>query len=194
MINFRFYAYFVIFVLAVAVFLGPVRYTKGDAYYSLLASESLIKHGTLALDAYCPVIKDCNSNYRIMQVNGHYYDYLPVGSTIISMPFVGVANVLGVSMLKYEDYTQRILAYFSLLAIAFLLFFIASRFLSIRSTVFISLSFLLGTSIMSTLGAALWSHDFAMVFALSAILFSFKLSIDGEKKHALTTGLFLFLA
>lgn len=194
MINFRFYTYFVIFILAIAVFLGPVRYTKGDANYSLLASESLIKHGTLALDAYCPIIKDCASNYRIMQVNGHYYDYLPAGSTIISTPFVAVANMFGVSMVKYEDYTQRVLVYFSLLATAFLLYSIASRFLSTRSTVFISLSFLFGTSIISTLGAALWSHDIAMVCSLSAILFSLKLSLDGNKKHAVTVCLFLFLA
>lgn len=194
MINFRFYTYFVIFILAIAVFLGPVRYTKGDAYYSLLASESLIQHGTLALDAYCPVIQSCEHNYRIMKVNGHYYDYLPAGSTIISAPFVGVANLLGISMVKYEDYTQRVLVYFSLLAIAFLLYFIAARFLPVRSSVFISLSFLFGTAIMSTLGAALWSHDFAMVCSLSAILFSFKVSLDGKKKHAITVGLFLFLA
>lgn len=194
MINLRFYTYFVIFFLAIAVFLGPVRYTKGDSYYSLLASESLVQHGTLALDAYCPIIQDCDRNYRIMKVNGHYYDYLPAGSSVLSAPFVGVANIFGISMVKYEDYMQRVLVYCSLLAIAFLLYFIAVRFLSTRSSVFISLTFLFGTSIISTLGAALWSHNIAMMCSLSAILFSLKLCIDSNKKHVLTVALFLFLA
>lgn len=195
MINFRFYTFFVIFFLAIAVFLGPVRYTHGDAYYSLLASESIIKHGTTSLDSYCgSVITDCDHNYRIMKVNGRHYDYLPAGSTIVSVPFVAAANLLGISMVKYEDYMQRVLAYGCLLAIAFLLYFIAVRFLSVRSSVFISLSFLFGTAIISTLGAALWSHDFAMVFALSAIFFSFKLCFDGDKKQTLIVGLCLFLA
>ena len=94
----------VLFVLAFVVFLRAPIHDVTDSAYSMLASESLMRHHTFTLDAYSlprfppKYYFDYVSNgqlYTIELANGHLYYFFPPGNLVLSAPFVAVFNAFG---------------------------------------------------------------------------------------------------
>lgn len=181
-------------LICAAVLTGPVRYNEGDSRYTLLGSESLVHRGSLSVDYYCDKGLDCNGNYRIQKINGHYFYYFPIGTALVSAPAVLLANTVGLNVLDHERYMQRTLACLCLVGIFLLLFRISRLFLSEKQSLILSTIFVFGTSIMGTLAAALWSHNFAMVFSLSAIYLAIKYCLNKNYSSFISIPIFLFLA
>lgn len=100
-----------VFMVALVVFvLSPVRQVS-DASYSLLVSESLLRHGTFALDAYAkppldpavhPASSDGDLPYHLMKSGGHVYYAYPPGTSILSVPDVALSHLFGMSAV-YPD-------------------------------------------------------------------------------------------
>ncbi len=100
-----------VFMVALVVFvLSPVRQVS-DASYSLLVSESLLRHGTFALDAYVatpldpavhPASADGELPYHLMKSGGHFYYAYPPGTSILSVPYVALSHLFGMSAV-YPD-------------------------------------------------------------------------------------------
>jgi hypothetical protein len=130
----------------------------------------------------------------VHQKNGHYYYLFPIGTSIASIPFVALANAWGLRMLQSEPAVQTGIA--SVTAILTLIFFIklARIFLAPLGALLISGVFWFGTSLASTSGTALWSHNFATLFALLAIYSSIKATKDGNNKYWLLIAISLFSA
>jgi len=88
-------------MVALVVFvLSPGRQVS-DASYSLLVSESLLRHGTFALDAYVatpldpavhPVSTDGELPYQLMKSGGHFYYAYPPGTSILSVPYAATVT------------------------------------------------------------------------------------------------------
>ena len=84
-----------IFVLCGAIFLGsPVRVAT-DSRYSTLVGEALLRHGSLALDAWFP--DRAHLPYQVEAVGAHLYWWHPAGGPLLATPFVWVFDRLGVS-------------------------------------------------------------------------------------------------
>src|ERR1044071_2469200 len=95
----------IIFVLMLIVFLlSPVRQVT-DSRYSMLVTQSLLDHGSFQLDHYSLPRREPEwdrnyfkyGDYQLEAVGTHVYYYLPPGSSVLSVPFVAVFNLFGLS-------------------------------------------------------------------------------------------------
>src|SRR5687767_4915442 len=95
-----------VFVLTLLIFwFSPVQQIT-DSHYSMLLSESLLYHRSFRLDGYnlprlAPAYHDHtwkNGNIpQIELVDNHLYLYRPPGSSLLSIPYVALMNVFGIS-------------------------------------------------------------------------------------------------
>lgn len=160
-------------------------YTSSDPRGSVLVSQSILKQGTIKLDAYkesvfdrygC-VITDHPDWYNcvIYRKNGHYYYYFPLGASIVSIPVVAVFNIAGFDVLSYFNYEvslQVIISAICAILTCCCLFSLAHLYLGKNKSLMLSAIAWFGTSFASTTATALWSHNFATLFALVAIYLS----------------------
>jgi len=147
---------------------GTVSYTGSDPRGTLLTAQSIIEHGTFALDAYpgIPV------NYRIVERAGRKFYAYPPGTPLLSVPAVAIARVAGFDMArpKDDDRVQRVLAAISVGAAAVLLSVLALRWLSWPAATALAAMFVFATPLISTMGTAFWSINATVVITLFALV------------------------
>jgi hypothetical protein len=198
-----------LFVVLFAVFwLSPNR-NLGDAYYAVLVSESIVRHGHFYLDEhfvppldrnrYPNAQPDGSYPYHVLSRDGHVvYAYDP-GGPILAIPLVAAVNLFGPSAiapdggydLDGELLIQQILAGGLMAALAALLFATARLVLPLRWSVVVALAAALGTQIWSTASRALWSHTWG-VFLFGVVVF---ILLQQERRgRPLTTGRAALLA
>lgn len=160
-------------LVCTAVFFGTVRYTNSDPRGTLLLSDSIIFHGSFKLDHYG---KEELANYGQMvhSKNGHQYYFFPIGTSLVSIPVVWVAKLFSYSYAQQDEQLQIFIACITAGLTVLFLARLAALFLTPLNATFISLVFWLGTSLASTGGTALWSHNFAALFGLMAIYYGVK--------------------
>lgn len=161
-----------------AAFLSPIDYSGSDSQGTLLTAQALVKTGTLKLDPYfeCTsvpspkVLVEFSGKYRL--IRGHCYYSFPVGSALASVPFVWLANLAGEDMVDAEaDARLQNLISATLVAFTALLAFILSRcFAGETASLVLATAFVCGSPLISTMGTALWSSDFATVFVLLCLV------------------------
>ncbi len=185
-----------LWILAGVVFLvsliAPAGAYGGDPRGSMLVSQTLIQQGTVKLDTY----EISTSRHQFEEVNGHTYYAFPIGTSLLALPFVGVANLVGADMREdfHEDVMHALLRAL-LAAVAFvLLFSIARLFLSEPVSLFWAALFWFGTAFASSLGSALFSHDAAAVATLIAAYFVLRAQRDDAPARYVLIGLALFVA
>lgn len=158
---------------------STVRNTASDPQGSLLLSQTIIQDQTIKLDKYKDLIYQYNN--WIYKKNEHYYYYFPIGSSIFALPFVAFENIIGLDMLQHEDEAQIRLAGLISVAIFLLLYLIATLYIEHKWSLIFASLFWFGSSLSSSLGTALWSHNFAVLFSLIALYFALK-SIKEQKQ------------
>ena len=185
-------AFLAMAVLAV-VGLHRVDRTDADARGTLLVSEALITHGTIRLDQYddATLARDAGV---LQQKGGHQYHYFPLGTPVLSVPFVAVARLAGLEMTRDERVTQTAIAAFVALLTFLMLTRLASRILDPVRAATVAGVFWMGTSLASTTSTALWSHDFAVLFAVIAIDAAVADRRDGAYRRWTIVAPALFLA
>lgn len=179
----------ILFITALVVFwFSPVSQVS-DSHYSLLLSESLLKHRSFALDHYAiphlepqsGVRDDYVANgsmWQIEQSNGHLYYYFPPGSSILSLPYVAFANLFRISVARedgsYDPQAEvRLetgLAAILMAAFAGVLFFTARSMLILHWAVIVTLAATFGSQIWSTTSRALWSQTWETLLVSLVIL------------------------
>ena len=159
-----------------AAFFGRVSYAHSDPGFSLLVSQAIVEHGTIRLDPYVdavdPRLDDPANQWAIVQQGGHFYYYFPLGPSLISVPAVWVVHLLGKDMANpwHNQTMQNILSALLCLVTFVGLYALCREYLAWRASLVISLVSVLGSSLISTMGAALWNIDFAVLFAVLALL------------------------
>lgn len=179
-------------------YLSPNTSTNSDSKYSLLVSEAILRQHTIRLDAYRDVISNQQEvDYRLQENNGHIYYYYPLGTSILSIPLVIPFHLLGKSMSipAYDDAAQNFISAIVLAAIFLVLTQIGYYYLSPIVSLLLVAMCVLGSTLISTLGTALWNQDFA-IFCVCVCLW---LLVRLENKATFQflpwlLGLFLFLA
>jgi hypothetical protein len=71
---------------------ATVDYAASDPWGTLLVSQALLKHGTLSLNAYPEA---AGLIYRLMLQDGRLYHSYPLGTALLALPAVWLANRRG---------------------------------------------------------------------------------------------------
>lgn len=181
-------------LLIAAVIAGQsTNNTASDPRGTLLVSEAIAQHGSIKLDAYGKTLLD-SYGYVIHRKGEHFYNYFPLGTALVSTPFVLIANAIGFEMTKDEPLIQMVLATLAALLITFILYKTARLYLrQTESFLLVGLCWF-GSSLASTVGTALWSHDFAFLFSSTAIFLVLRHHQPKGLLVPALIGLSLFLA
>jgi hypothetical protein len=153
---------------------GSVSYTRADSRYTLVTSQALVQDGTIAIDSYMVVNGGelSGDNRRFREINGHYYLYFPIGSSIVAAPAVWIANRFGMDMVRYQDENkmQRVLAALSVGLTFVALVLIAFEYLGLGPAFVLAFFFAYGGPVISIGGTAYRSHNTAMLLNSLVIL------------------------
>src|SRR5229473_297281 len=166
-----------VFVITGAIFILSHNRQIADSKYSMLLSESLLHHGTFTLDRYQfpesgnATAPGWHGIYHLEMINGHVYYVLPVGSSILSLPWVAVMNAFGISSAnadgsynpRGERITQATLAAILMAAFASLVFFSSRLWLPLGWSILIAFGTALGTQVLSTASRGLWSDTWGIL-------------------------------
>lgn len=184
-------------VVAAVVLLGRVRdYTLSDPQLTLLTAQVLWERGSLdlrpELDRLGPkeFAKD-SWKYSINKQGQVFYGY-PLGTTLLTLPVVAVGRTLGSDLSVWET-DRRYQIGLAALSCASVFALLANLgWILTRDRMAPPFAFLvtLGSSLISTLGSALWSFDFELVLCLLALR-EVALAEAGSTPRALRAGVFI---
>lgn len=188
------------FVLCLTYF-SVNKFANSDPYLSLLVSQAILEHQTIQLDAYKesaqPPLDLYGSGGMILRQGEHYYYYLPIGSSLVALPFVQVARWMGLDMQLAKDVfaVHRLLSALLAALIFWITYKIAESYLDRLSAFGIAFVSVLGSTLTSTVGTALWNMGFVVLFTSLALLLIVRFE-NGKSKdiHPYWLGFFLFAA
>ncbi len=174
-----------LFLVSLVVFYRSPIVQVGDSHYSMLLSENLLRHRTFILDRYFrppnPPVKQPNrlgqdwaaypNDYAVGLDHGHYFYSYPPGTSILSVPFVGVMNLFGVSAanpdntynFRGEILIERALAALLMACFSVLAFATARLLLPVSWSALIGFATAFGTPVWSTASRAMWGHTWNIV-------------------------------
>lgn len=184
-------------IFMLVVFLISRIHQFADSHYSMLVSESLLHHGTFALDNYRLVPDDSKQQigfvsnggiYQLEVVNGHLYYFFPPGSSILSLPYVAVMNSFGISAANSDGTYNRegeakieaTLAALLMAVLAVIIFFTSRLLLPVGWSALLAFSSTLGTQIYSTTSRALWSDTWG-IFLLGFVVWMLLAQETGKR-------------
>jgi len=181
-----------LFVITFAVFwISPVL-NVGDSHYSMLLSESILSRHSVFLNEYsfprdvaittrdAPPVRGpaLGYSYQLGIVHGHVMYVYPHGSSLLSLPFVAIANLLGLHAataqggysVRGEVIIEKILAAFLMALLTVIIFRTSLSLLDIGASVFVAVACAFGTQIWSSASRAMWSSTWLILLAQIAIL------------------------
>ncbi|MBD3370996.1 hypothetical protein GF402_11640 [Candidatus Fermentibacteria bacterium] len=188
---------------ALLVGLSTVRrgdwYTRGDPYGSLLVSQAILEQGSVSLDPYgSPGELARKYAHAVYVQDGRMYHFFPLGTPVLALPFVAVANALSLDMTDPADDSacQGWLAALTVALSAIGSYLLCRIRLGMGRSLLLAFLFVFGTSLISTCGVALWSFDFEVPLVLAALLLLLRPSgrPRGRWARAFVLGTLLFLA
>jgi len=161
------------------VFVFSPEHDLNDSKYSILLSENLLRNHSLAIDEHAvprlavmpPGYRENGYPYQLDIVNGVLLYRYPAGSSVLSLPFVALANIAGVSAhtadgryrIRGELYIQAALASLLMATLTVVFFRIALLMLPVIWSVVLALGGVLSTQIWSTASRVLWSHTWQIL-------------------------------
>ena len=166
----------------------------------MLESQCLLEHQSFQLDHYAiprlPPIQDEDyvkngEMYQIEPVGAHLYNFLPPGTSILSLPFVKMANVLGVSTvnadqtfnLQGETIIESWLAAFLMAVLAAIFFYTARLVLPLIHSLLVTAGGALGTQVWSMTSRSMFSDTWAMLLLSLAIFLLLSYEVKGDRIH-----------
>ncbi len=149
---------------------SPVRQFC-DSQYSLLLSENLLKKQSFALDAYFPLGPEDPVPYQLIERQDHLYHWYGPGSSVLSVPFVAIMNLAGLSAVdrdgRYSEAGERRmqgwLAACLVGALCAIIFLTARLLLPLNWSIGVALSAGMGTSLWSTASRGLWAETWTVL-------------------------------
>jgi hypothetical protein len=176
-------------LVALVVATAVIRDTSSDSAQSLLVSQSIVEHGTIALDAYAGDV----ALVHILPGYGEKFNFFPLGTPVFSVPFVAVLRALGLDM-RYDEAWAQVLIITLICPLLYLILYRMGRELVSASAAFsITTIAFLGSSLVSTLGTALWSHVYTALFITSALFLIVRAEVRGpEHMNPYVLGALLF--
>ena len=135
---------------------------------------------------------------RLWDWRGHIYYRYPLGTSLFATPFVGaVRQFTDKDMLNMPDnhQTQNFISTLTVVGAFWLMYALGRCYLDRLSSIIIALVFTLGSSVMSTMGAALWNMNFLVVFELTILWLIVRYETGRTQRiYSFVLGLLLFAA
>ncbi len=180
-----------IFAVCFAAYWACSQRQVADSRYALVISDGLVRYGDFRLDRYFDRSSPppWEQSYHVHQARGHFYYFFPYGTSVLSAPFVWIANALsgerfetpvGEYNWRYETRVQMLLAAGLMAALAAGLFLLARTCLSGGWASAMALSAAFSTQMLSTASRALWSHTWGIFLLGLAVVVLFV----GEQRAA----------
>jgi hypothetical protein len=182
--------------------------TRSDPKLTLVVSQAIVDYGTVALTEYREdMILGQNFDWYvnmldILEYDGDFYSYFPVGPSVMAVPFVAVARSYGMDMRTVDNMTLQIwLAAGGLIVLFWLLIGLARLFVKGLASLIIPFVAILGSTMISNMGTGLWSLNFSSIFFAAALIILAQRATKPEKQSLyrnwvapILLGLLLFLA
>lgn len=173
-----------------------------DPKLTLVVSQVLVETGSPFLNPYANdelfgrPFAAYLADGTILEANGRSVHYFPLGPSLLSVPFVAFARSFGGDMRTADNYAlQRLLAAVTVALMFWLAFALARVYLNFRTSFALALITVLGSSLISTLGTALWSHNYAVLCTGGALLLVVRQQQGkASSLYPATLGLLLFLS
>jgi hypothetical protein len=175
-----------LFAFLCAVFLLSIVHQIADSQYSMLLSESLLHHRTFSLDHYAIPRYEPKQQigwvsdgdiYHLEYVQGRLYYFFPPGTSVLSVPYVAVMNLLGVSAANADGsynpsnelILEKYLAAILMAALGAAVYFTARLHLQRAWSILIALGIALGTQVWSTASRGLWADTWGILLLSVAV-------------------------
>jgi hypothetical protein len=184
-------------LVAWTTFFSPVDYSGFDALGNLLTSQAILQQHTIKLDRYQGVLTGYVQDWHLRNKQGHIYYHYPLGTPILALPFVGIANIfhLDMSNREHEAFLQNVISMSSTMMVSLFCYLIFRYYLSPGYSLPATAAFVFGTSIISTIGTALWSVNFSSIFVLLSLsLVVYRSYLQHFRAYPYLMGFFLFFA
>lgn len=188
-------------LIVLLVMNSKVRYNRGDTMICLLTSQALLERGDVDLKPYEDAFglqKITDGKYWMYgfeSANGKILYNYPAGTSVLCMPFVAVARMLGMDMVfpHHDEQMQMAMSAFICAVVFLLLVRIARRYMEELPAILAALFFFTGSTLISTMSGALWSHNFTTLFVCLAVLEILKLEKpEGRPFSPILLGVYLF--
>ena len=175
-----------IWVSAFLIFFASPVLQMNDSQYSMLTAESILHHHTPDLHGYTIPHYDADlpfneirgaHAYQLVRMNGKLLYGFPHGSSWLSLPFVAVMDLAGISPatkdhrynLEGEVIIQKMLAALLMASLLVIIFRSALLLLDWRWSAAIATGAGFGTQIWSTASRGLWSHSWEIVLSAMVV-------------------------
>lgn len=160
---------FVFFILTIVILLNVSPPGSGDSFWNVPTSLSILSEGNIDLNEFKEIL---TQDYRVKNYNGNFYNYFPIGISIITLPFVFLGNVIFDRNLTEIEIFSSLL----LFALTSLFFFLLSFKItkSLTKTYVLTGIFAFATSNFHIMGGALWTHGGVELMLILALLLIFK--------------------
>ena len=174
-----------------------------DPRFTLVTAQAIVDHGQVYLDSFgdegifgFTLAEYLTWEERLVYVNGRHFDFFPLGPAVLSVPAVWVARLAGLDMSGPDNFVvQRLLSAVSVVGVYLLLYCLARSRLEIWPSFVLAAIFAAGTSVLSTMGSALWSMNYTTPIAAAALcLIAHKKRYLNRTPGAMALGGLLFLA
>lgn len=184
------------FLLIALVVCARVRYTGSDPRVTLLTAQALLETGRPILDPFLPpdvIAQEITAPWSIWKFRGAMYPFYPPGTALLALPAVAAARAIGLDMAKTRDDARlQILLAAALVAAIFLVLERMARLVLPDGAAFwVSLVFVLGTSVTSTIGTALWGHGPVVLLGALAMWQLIAADTEGRDPNGVVLGLVL---
>jgi hypothetical protein len=178
----------------IITFFAPIQTHASDPWGALLVSQALLEHGKVSLEDYS--IADALTYRTLTRDHRIYYNY-PLGTSLVALPAIWIANQFGFDMAQpeHDAVLQNLLASLTVGLTCALWYLLALRFVGWRAALVLAATFTFGTSVVSTMGSALWSFNLSLIFTLAALILIVPAQDDELRIHrALAVGGLLIVA
>ncbi len=200
-----YFRYCIISVLSLLLFIisknGLKHNTKSDPQLTLLTSQAILEKGTTNLYDYYTSIKpeefaDGTWKYSVRAEQKKVFYFYPIGTSLLSIPIVAVAKLAGYNFSKKEDDTlwQSLIASLCVSVIFILLIVLAQLHVSFTKAVVFSFLTCIGSSIISSLGLALWSFNFELILLLLSFIHISKTYSQPQAINGYKLGVLMFFS
>jgi len=186
----------IILVATFVIFRVSPVHTIYDSRYEMLFTQQLLRHHSFSLGP--ETFSELRSHkpgqqhrrgidfpYQLVQVGDSFYNFYPPGNTILGLPYVALANAVGLSATDQtgtynpngDDKMQKGLAALLMAGLSVIIFFTARLVLSLGWSWLITIASAFGTQIWSTASRAVWSQTWGIFVLGLAIWLIFRTEI-----------------
>jgi hypothetical protein len=194
----------ILFTLSFGVYLHATPSHTGDNIPSKLLPISIVEERNLDLDEFRYAIYR-GHYYCMTKKNDHFYSTYPIYPGITVTPFYAAVKLLlpEIFFLWKEEYSHRngdllngfvqmMHSYSAAImsALAVVIFWLIGNRLGVSNIISLptTMAFAFGTPMMSSLAAALWTHNASILFVLLALFFSASSDQNKQSNASLFSG------